>query len=122
MLLLIIILCLVERDGGNGAQRLCKRIGALHKRGVVQLHALGGQRAVSSGGGHDIALAPVKIVSAEIVKARADHRKLTAGNDKALLVHDTDDPVNGIFHLDDNILEYLARHNICLPCFAAASS
>ena len=46
----------------------------------------------------------------KVIQARADHRKLTAGNDKPLLVHNTNAARGGIFHLNDHALKTRVTH------------
>ena len=48
---------------------------------------------------------------AEVFHPRPDGRKLTAGDDIALIIHDADRSVDGVFHLNNNVLKNSARHN-----------
>ena len=108
VLFLVIGLGLVKGNGSHHAAYLCHLITAFHKHGIIKLAAAVTEDLICAQTADKHRLGRIIIYALEIIKAGADHGKLAAGDDKALIVYDADAPVGCLFYLNNNTLEYSA--------------
>ena len=115
VLFLVILLGLVESDGGQRADHAAHRVVPVGEGGVIRVLTGDLQRAeIPRAEGHRLVRA-VQLPGMELRKMRADQRQLTGGDDEALLVHNADRPVEIVLHLGDHILKDPAGHFASSP-------
>ena len=97
-------------DGRENADAARRLVIALDKHGILKTRRAGRQNLIRACVRCKQLLLHFTHRGLKVIQARADHRKLTAGNDKPLLVHNTNAARGGIFHLNDHALKNSARH------------
>ena len=101
---------LCHADGRENADAARRLIIALDEHGILKARRAGRQDLIRARVRCKQLLLHFAHCGLKVIQTRADHRKLTAGNDKPLLVHNTDAARGGVFHLNDHALKNSARH------------